>query len=242
MAVLKPRPNRTPTGYSCHSFVIRLIQRPKNRKEPAAGQLAFQLGLVVLAAAHRGEDPHDPGQDHQVQQPDQQQEGRRDHGAEQAQLLQPQPLSATAENTVFSATTMPIPIATTTVECPREKKNPNPNGRGWPAPAVRLSPCGWCCRSRRCGPRRTRAATQGVGQNAHPDPQSLVVGRHHEHQEDKKPEHVQAAITPYIASTLARSWRVIAANDCRTRRPRRGDTSAVAARHGFSLRQVLLWG
>src|SRR5689334_10057372 len=45
-------------------------------EEPAVGQLAFQLGFVVLAAAHRGEDPHDPGQDDEVQHPDQQQESR----------------------------------------------------------------------------------------------------------------------------------------------------------------------
>jgi hypothetical protein len=29
---------------------------------------------------------------------------------------------------------MPTPIATTMVECPREKKKPNPNGRGLPVP------------------------------------------------------------------------------------------------------------
>jgi hypothetical protein len=46
----------------------------------------------------------------------------------------PELLFDTAVTTVFSATTMPTPIATTTVECPREKKNPNPNGRGWPVP------------------------------------------------------------------------------------------------------------
>ena len=34
---------------------------------------------------------------------------------------------------------MPIPIATTTVECPSEKKNPNPNGRGWPVSCRSLS-------------------------------------------------------------------------------------------------------
>ena len=60
-------------------------------------------------------------------------------------------------------------------------------------------------------------------------PQALVVGRQHEHEEDEEPEHVQARIAPYMAMTLARSWRVIAANDCRTRRPVRGDASAVAA-------------
>jgi hypothetical protein len=45
-----------------------------------------------------------------------------------------EPLSATAAKTVFSATMMATPIATTTLEWPREKKNPNPNGRGWPVP------------------------------------------------------------------------------------------------------------
>jgi hypothetical protein len=37
-------------------------------------------------------DPHDPGQDHQVQQPDQQQECRRNDGAEQS----PEPLEPRA--------------------------------------------------------------------------------------------------------------------------------------------------
>jgi hypothetical protein len=46
----------------------------------------------------------------------------------------PEPLSETAPKTVFSATTIPAPMATTTVECPREKKNPNPSGRGAPVP------------------------------------------------------------------------------------------------------------
>jgi hypothetical protein len=46
----------------------------------------------------------------------------------------PELLVDTAANTVFSATMMPTPIATTMVECPREKKNPNPNGRGAPVP------------------------------------------------------------------------------------------------------------
>jgi hypothetical protein len=45
-----------------------------------------------------------------------------------------EPLFDTAEKTVLSATTMAIPIATTTLEWPREKKNPNPNGRGLPVP------------------------------------------------------------------------------------------------------------
>ena len=40
----------------------------------------------------------------------------------------------TAPKTVFSATTMPTPIATTMVEWPREKKNPNDSGRGLPVP------------------------------------------------------------------------------------------------------------
>ncbi len=40
----------------------------------------------------------------------------------------------TAPKTVFSATTMPTPIATTMVEWPREKKNPKDNGRGLPLP------------------------------------------------------------------------------------------------------------
>jgi hypothetical protein len=31
VAVSKPRPKTTPTGYSCHSLVMALIQRPKNR-------------------------------------------------------------------------------------------------------------------------------------------------------------------------------------------------------------------
>ena len=31
VAVSKPSPNSTPTGYSCHSAVIAFIQRPKNR-------------------------------------------------------------------------------------------------------------------------------------------------------------------------------------------------------------------
>ncbi len=44
------------------------------------------------------------------------------------------PASDTAAKTVFSATTMATPIATTTVEWPREKKNPNPNGRGCDVP------------------------------------------------------------------------------------------------------------
>ena len=31
VAVSNPRPNTTPTGYSCHSRVMAFIQRPKNR-------------------------------------------------------------------------------------------------------------------------------------------------------------------------------------------------------------------
>ncbi len=31
IAVSKPRPNTTPTGYSCHSLVMAFIQRPKIR-------------------------------------------------------------------------------------------------------------------------------------------------------------------------------------------------------------------
>ena len=31
VAVSKPRPNTTPTGYICHSLVIDLIHLPKNR-------------------------------------------------------------------------------------------------------------------------------------------------------------------------------------------------------------------
>ena len=46
----------------------------------------------------------------------------------------PDPLFDTAAKTVFSATMIPAPIATTTLEWPREKKNPNPNGRGAPVP------------------------------------------------------------------------------------------------------------
>ncbi len=30
VAVSKPRPNTTPTGYICHSLVMALIHRPKN--------------------------------------------------------------------------------------------------------------------------------------------------------------------------------------------------------------------
>jgi hypothetical protein len=33
VAVSKPSPNRTPTGYSCHSLLMALIQRPKNREK-----------------------------------------------------------------------------------------------------------------------------------------------------------------------------------------------------------------
>ena len=44
------------------------------------------------------------------------------------------PLSEIAPKTVLSATTIPAPMATTTVEWPREKKNPNPSGRGAPEP------------------------------------------------------------------------------------------------------------
>ena len=46
----------------------------------------------------------------------------------------PELLFDTAAKTVFSATMMAIPIATTMLEWPREKKKPNPNGRGRPVP------------------------------------------------------------------------------------------------------------
>ena len=46
----------------------------------------------------------------------------------------PVPVPVTAGRTVFSATMMAAPIATTTVQWPREKKNPHPNGRGAPVP------------------------------------------------------------------------------------------------------------
>jgi hypothetical protein len=43
-----------------------------------------------------------------------------------------EPLFGTAGKTVLSATMMAAPIATTTLEWPKEKKNPKPNGRGLP--------------------------------------------------------------------------------------------------------------
>ena len=104
-------------------------------EEPAGFQLALELGLVVLAAAHRSEDPTIPARITRFSSPI---KNRND-----ADTIVPNnppnrsrldPLSDTAENTVFSATTFPVPIATTTVEWPREKKNPNPNGRGCPVP------------------------------------------------------------------------------------------------------------
>jgi hypothetical protein len=78
VAASKPRPKNDPDrvqpflGDDSHPPAEEPVE------EAAAGQLALQLGLIVGAAAHRGEDPHDPGQDDQVQQPDEEQEGRGD--------------------------------------------------------------------------------------------------------------------------------------------------------------------
>ncbi len=55
------------------------------------------------AVAHGTEDPDDPGQHHEVEEPDEEQERRRHDGAEQpAELLEGELLLEMAENAVFS--------------------------------------------------------------------------------------------------------------------------------------------
>jgi hypothetical protein len=137
--------------------------------------LPLQLGLVVLAAAHRSGDAYDPGQDDQVQEPD--------HSRNDADTTvpntppnrsSPEPLSDTARNTVFSAATMPIPIATTTVECPREKKKAEPERArlvSGPPFAQHLAD-GVVDRRDVVGVECVPQA-QGVGQDRHADPQPL---------------------------------------------------------------------
>ena len=90
VAVSKPMPKTTPTGYICHSLVMALIHLPEEAvHEAPVLQLALQLGLVVGALAHRPEHLDDPGQDDDVQQGDQVEERGRDDGAEDpAELLQ----------------------------------------------------------------------------------------------------------------------------------------------------------
>ena len=55
------------------------------------------------------------------------------------------------------------------VECPRRRSR-HPSAVGRPPSA-----CGWCCRSRRCGRRRTRAACPGCRRSARPDAQHFVA-------------------------------------------------------------------
>src|SRR6202034_304902 len=56
-----------------------------------------------------------------------------------------------------------------------------------------------------------------------------------------RPATCRPAITPYIAISLARSSAVIAATDCRSARPMRGDLDAlaVAPRAGLSGRALI---
>ena len=91
VAVSKPMPKTTPTGYICHSLVIDFIHGPKIRyMKPRFSSWLLELGLVVVAVAHLAEHGDDPGQDHDVEEGDQVEEAGRDDGAEDpAELLEP---------------------------------------------------------------------------------------------------------------------------------------------------------
>src|SRR3978361_350658 len=79
VAVSNPRPNSRPTGYMCAG-----LRAGDAVHRSAVVQLLLEGRLVVVAAAHRTPDLHDPEEDDQVQPGDQVQERARDGRPDQA--------------------------------------------------------------------------------------------------------------------------------------------------------------
>ena len=165
--------------------VPRLADRPGHAAEEpvheaAVVQLLLELGLVVLARAHPPEDPDDADGGDQVDQADEQQEHARDGRADQRRCTD------AAESTRPATTVRRAPAprrraagwpTKTTEEWPRENQKPDADRPAGPRPSA----CGWCCRSRRCGRRRRRAACRACRPSARrptpktPVPPELVV-------------------------------------------------------------------
>ena len=89
VAVSKPSPMSSPTGYRCQGLLTRRMTLANSRaRKPRLLELPFEFGLVEVAAAHLAKDLGDADRGEQVGQPDQDEEGARDEGAHQAQRLQ----------------------------------------------------------------------------------------------------------------------------------------------------------
>ena len=133
-------------------------------------------------------------------------------------------LFATAGNTVFSATTMPTPIKTTTVEWPEREEVPEPERARLlgALPFAAYLADGVVDRRDVVGVERVPEA-EGVGQDRHADPEPLVMRGDDKREKTKNPSTCRPAITPNIAITRVRSWWVIATNDWRIIAATRGD-------------------
>ena len=67
VAVSKPRPNRTPTGYICHeSSMERVPSAPKKRLMSPRALSSPRARLGRTRRAHLAEHPQDPEQDHEL--------------------------------------------------------------------------------------------------------------------------------------------------------------------------------
>jgi len=118
VAVSKPKPNTTPTGYICHSFVMAFIHLPKNRymsprfcsclsnsassKSPcriARKTLTIPTRMTMLSKAIKYRKDADTAVPNTP-----------------PNCSSPEPWCETAEYTVFSAMTTPAPMTTTMVE------------------------------------------------------------------------------------------------------------------------------
>ena len=104
-------------------------------EEAAVLQLPLQLGLVVLAAPHRPEDLDDPGQDDQVEQADEEQEGGGDDRAEQAaELLQAGAVVGHRGEDRLLGDDDADPDRDDDGGVAEGEEEPERNGRGWPVP------------------------------------------------------------------------------------------------------------
>ena len=91
VAVSKPSPNSSPTGYMCQDLVIDLVKRPRNRlSSPRFANCRSSSAPSFSGSSRRGaprEHPQDADQDDDVKDGDQIQEPARDAGADQAGVV-----------------------------------------------------------------------------------------------------------------------------------------------------------
>ena len=129
--------------------------------KPAVVELGLQLGLVELAASHPAEDPDDAEQHHEVEDAEDPQEHpghrRADDPRDRVQLR-------AAVLHLPGQRLHPGGQQERQHEHDRRVAEGEPEARPTTAAARprrgRRAACGWCCRRRRCGRRRTRAAAR----------------------------------------------------------------------------------